>query len=58
MSVQDAASNNNVRQVYKYLVSLNVNCSQLLDTVEQTGEVMREIRNLEEQVSVRNIILS
>ncbi|XP_077975450.1 coiled-coil domain-containing protein 22-like [Styela clava] len=48
---KDAKKDDSVRQAYKYLASLNINCSQLLQTVDKTGEVMREIRDLEEQIA-------
>ncbi|XP_077975655.1 coiled-coil domain-containing protein 22 homolog [Styela clava] len=49
---KDAKKDDFVRQAYKYLIaSLNIICSQLLQTVDKTGEVMREIRDLEEQIA-------
>uniref|UniRef100_F7FW37 Coiled-coil domain-containing protein 22 n=1 Tax=Ornithorhynchus anatinus TaxID=9258 RepID=F7FW37_ORNAN len=47
---KDAKKDEDVRKAYKYLAALHENCSQLIQTVEDTGTIMREIRDLEEQI--------
>ncbi|XP_014674307.1 PREDICTED: coiled-coil domain-containing protein 22 homolog [Priapulus caudatus] len=47
---KDAKKDESVRKAYKYLASLHENCSQLIKTVEDTGVIMREIRDLEDQI--------
>ncbi|XP_059518465.1 coiled-coil domain-containing protein 22-like [Myotis daubentonii] len=39
-----------VRKAYKYLAALHENCSQLLQTIEDLGTLLREVRDLEEQI--------
>lgn len=47
---KDAKTDETARKVYKHLAALHENCGQLIDTIEDTGAVMREIRDLEEQM--------
>ncbi|XP_071980326.1 coiled-coil domain-containing protein 22 [Engystomops pustulosus] len=47
---KDAKKDEPVRKVYKYLAALHENCSQLIQTIEDTGTILREIRDLEEQI--------
>ncbi|XP_054975903.1 coiled-coil domain-containing protein 22 isoform X2 [Sorex araneus] len=47
---KDAKKDDAVRKAYKYLAALHENCSQLIKTIEDTGTIMREVRDLEEQI--------
>ncbi|XP_029463362.1 coiled-coil domain-containing protein 22 isoform X2 [Rhinatrema bivittatum] len=47
---KDAKRDEAVRKAYKYLAALHENCSQLIETIEDTGTIMRGIRDLEEQI--------
>ncbi|XP_006902769.1 PREDICTED: coiled-coil domain-containing protein 22 [Elephantulus edwardii] len=47
---KDAKKDDAVRKAYKYLAALHENCSQLIQTIEDTGTIMREARDLEEQI--------
>ncbi|KAM9751765.1 coiled-coil domain-containing protein 22 [Menidia menidia] len=47
---KDAKKDESVRKSYKYLAALHENCSQLIQTIEDTGTILREIRDLEEQI--------
>ncbi|XP_030640289.1 coiled-coil domain-containing protein 22 [Chanos chanos] len=47
---KDAKKDESVRKSYKYLAALHENCTQLIQTIEDTGTIMREIRDLEEQI--------
>ncbi|XP_050016820.1 coiled-coil domain-containing protein 22 [Alexandromys fortis] len=47
---KDAKKDDAVRKAYKYLAALHENCSQLIQTIEDTGTIMREVRDLEEQI--------
>ncbi|KAG8447812.1 hypothetical protein GDO86_015063 [Hymenochirus boettgeri] len=47
---KDAKKDEPVRKAYKYLAALHENCSQLIQTIEDTGTILREIRDLEEQI--------
>uniref|UniRef100_A0A672U4G6 Coiled-coil domain-containing protein 22 n=1 Tax=Strigops habroptila TaxID=2489341 RepID=A0A672U4G6_STRHB len=49
---KDAKRDEVVRKAYKYLAALHENCAQLIRTIEDTGTIQREIRDLEEQVGV------
>ncbi|OWJ99640.1 CCDC22 [Cervus elaphus hippelaphus] len=40
---KDAKKDDAVRKAYKYLAALHENCSQLIQTIEDTGTIMREI---------------
>lgn len=47
---KDAKKDEGVRRAYKHLAALHENCSQLMQTVEETGAIMREIRDFEDQI--------
>lgn len=47
---KDAKTDESCKQAYKSLAGLHENCSSLVNTVEETGNIMREIRDLEDQV--------
>ncbi|XP_035681357.1 coiled-coil domain-containing protein 22 homolog [Branchiostoma floridae] len=47
---RDAKKDEAVRKAYKSLAALHENCEQLIKTVEETGGIMREIRDLEDQI--------
>uniref|UniRef100_A0A5F9CX97 Coiled-coil domain-containing protein 22 n=1 Tax=Oryctolagus cuniculus TaxID=9986 RepID=A0A5F9CX97_RABIT len=47
---KDAKKDDAARKAYKYLAALHENCSQLIQTIEDTGTIMREVRDLEEQI--------
>ncbi|KAM4696950.1 LOW QUALITY PROTEIN: coiled-coil domain-containing protein 22 [Rhinophrynus dorsalis] len=47
---KDAKKDETVRKAYKYLAALHENCSHLIQTIEDTGTILREIRDLEEQI--------
>ncbi|XP_060107888.1 coiled-coil domain-containing protein 22 [Heteronotia binoei] len=47
---KDAKRDESVRKAYKYLAALHESCSQLIQTIEDTGTILREIRDLEEQI--------
>ncbi|XP_053526590.1 coiled-coil domain-containing protein 22 isoform X3 [Artibeus jamaicensis] len=49
---KDAKKDDAVRKAYKYLAALHENCSQLIQTIEDTGTIMREVRDLEEQIEM------
>ncbi|XP_061114592.1 coiled-coil domain-containing protein 22 isoform X2 [Conger conger] len=51
---KDAKRDESVRKSYKYLAALHENCTQLIQTIEDTGTIMREIRDLEEQIETEN----
>ncbi|MGH0129694.1 UNVERIFIED_CONTAM: hypothetical protein FKN15_069213 [Acipenser sinensis] len=51
---KDAKRDESVRKAYKYLAALHENCTQLIQTIEDTGTIMREIRDLEEQIETEN----
>uniref|UniRef100_A0A8C1SVW3 Coiled-coil domain-containing protein 22 n=1 Tax=Cyprinus carpio TaxID=7962 RepID=A0A8C1SVW3_CYPCA len=53
---KDAKKDESVRKSYKYLAALHENCTQLIQTIEDTGTIMREIRDLEEQVFITLIV--
>ncbi|XP_071847669.1 coiled-coil domain-containing protein 22 homolog [Apostichopus japonicus] len=50
MIFKDAKKDESVRKAYKFLASLHESFDQLIKTVEDTGSIMREIRDLEDQV--------
>ncbi|XP_075902060.1 coiled-coil domain-containing protein 22 [Nelusetta ayraudi] len=54
MVFKDAKKDESVRKSYKYLAALHENCSQLIQTIEDTGTILREIRDLEEQIESEN----
>ncbi|XP_033098923.1 coiled-coil domain-containing protein 22 homolog [Anneissia japonica] len=47
---RDAKKDEAVRKAYKYLAALHESCGLLIKTVEETGSVAREIRDLEDQI--------
>ncbi|KAK2178693.1 hypothetical protein NP493_533g00004 [Ridgeia piscesae] len=47
---RDAKKDEATRKAYKYLAALHENCRLLTRTVEETGVIMREIRELEDQI--------
>ncbi|XP_076596536.1 coiled-coil domain-containing protein 22 [Chaetodon auriga] len=51
---KDAKKDESVRKSYKYLAALHENCNQLVQTIEDTGTILREIRDLEEQIETEN----
>uniref|UniRef100_A0A8C8DVF9 Coiled-coil domain-containing protein 22 n=1 Tax=Oryzias sinensis TaxID=183150 RepID=A0A8C8DVF9_9TELE len=51
---KDAKKDESVRKAYKYLAALHENCNQLIQTIEDTGTILREIRDLEEQIETEN----
>uniref|UniRef100_A0A8C5A171 Coiled-coil domain-containing protein 22 n=1 Tax=Gadus morhua TaxID=8049 RepID=A0A8C5A171_GADMO len=51
---KDAKKDESVRKSYKYLAALHENCSQLIQTIEDTGTILREIRDLEEQIETES----
>ncbi|XP_029306966.1 LOW QUALITY PROTEIN: coiled-coil domain-containing protein 22 [Cottoperca gobio] len=51
---KDAKKDESVRKSYKYLAALHENCYQLIQTIEYTGTILREIRDLEEQIETEN----
>uniref|UniRef100_H2RV51 Coiled-coil domain-containing protein 22 n=1 Tax=Takifugu rubripes TaxID=31033 RepID=H2RV51_TAKRU len=54
MVFKDAKKDESVRKSYKYLAALHENCNQLIQTIEDTGTILREIRDLEEQIETEN----
>lgn len=48
---QDAKRDETARKAYKLLATLHSDCSELVQMVEETGAIVREIRDLEEQVT-------
>ncbi|CAG0888698.1 unnamed protein product [Darwinula stevensoni] len=47
---RDAKKDESVRKAYKHLAALHECCDQLISTVQEIGNVMREIRDLEDQM--------
>ncbi|XP_069741057.1 coiled-coil domain-containing protein 22 isoform X2 [Narcine bancroftii] len=47
---KDAKRDEVVRKAYKYLAALHENCSHLISTIEDSGTILREVRDLEEQI--------
>ncbi|KAH8025715.1 hypothetical protein HPB51_010799 [Rhipicephalus microplus] len=47
---KDAKKDEAVRRAYKYLASVHENSNQLLQAVEETGSITREMRDLEDQI--------
>ncbi|MEQ2268255.1 Coiled-coil domain-containing protein 22, partial [Xenotaenia resolanae] len=52
---KDAKKDESVRKSYKYLAALHENCNLLIQTIEDTGTILREIRDLEEQVGLSKL---
>ncbi|KAH9495231.1 hypothetical protein Btru_015787 [Bulinus truncatus] len=50
---RDAKKDDAVKKAYRFLAALHENFEQLIKTVEDTGVVMREIKDLEEQTDVQ-----
>lgn len=46
-----AKSDETARRIYKYLISLHTDCNDILSLVKESGNLSREIKDLEEQVS-------
>ena len=51
---RDAKKDEAIRRAYKYLAALHENCSHLVQIVEDTGSISREIRELEDQIDQEN----
>lgn len=51
---RDAKKDESVRRAYKSLAALHENCSQLVQIVEDTGSIVREIREIEDQIEQEN----
>ncbi|XP_008546679.1 coiled-coil domain-containing protein 22 homolog [Microplitis demolitor] len=51
---RDAKTNETSRQAYKLLATLHSDCAELINLVEETGTVVREIRDLEEQIDTES----
>lgn len=47
---RDAKKDESVKKAYRHLAALHENYEQLIKIVEQTGSIMREIRELEDQI--------
>ncbi|XP_067664009.1 coiled-coil domain-containing protein 22 homolog [Haliotis asinina] len=47
---KDAKRDEAVKKAYRFLAALHENCDHLIKTVEETGVIMREIRDLEDQI--------
>ncbi|XP_071087689.1 coiled-coil domain-containing protein 22 homolog [Haliotis cracherodii] len=47
---KDAKKDEAVKKAYRFLAALHENCDHLIKTVEETGVIMREIRDLEDQI--------
>ncbi|XP_061163989.1 coiled-coil domain-containing protein 22 homolog [Saccostrea echinata] len=57
---KDAKRDESVKKAYRHLAALHENCEQLVKTVTDTGVIMREIRELEDQIMYesKNKVLS
>lgn len=51
---RDAKKDESCRKAYKYLASLHENCKELIASVEETGLIVREIRDLEDQIEMES----
>ncbi|XP_074619647.1 coiled-coil domain-containing protein 22 homolog [Acropora palmata] len=51
---RDARKDESCRKAYKYLASLHQNCKDLISSVEETGLILREIRDLEDQIEMES----
>ncbi|KAL5012891.1 hypothetical protein ScPMuIL_011442 [Solemya velum] len=47
---KDAKKDESVKKAYRFLAALHENCELLIRTVEDTGIILREIRELEDQI--------
>lgn len=50
--LQDCKEDNASRKIYKLLMQVHAECRQTVAMIEETGAIVREIRDLEEQVSL------
>ena len=48
---RDAKTDETCRKAYKQLASIHETCALLVGAVEETSAIMREMRELEDQVS-------
>ncbi|XP_021913925.1 coiled-coil domain-containing protein 22 homolog [Zootermopsis nevadensis] len=51
---RDAKRDETARKAYKLLATLHSDCSELVQMVEETGAIVREIRDLEEQIETES----
>ncbi|XP_076446485.1 coiled-coil domain-containing protein 22 homolog [Babylonia areolata] len=51
---RDAKKDESVKKAYRFLAALHENCEQLTTTVEETGVILREIRDLEDQIETES----
>ncbi|XP_045203989.2 coiled-coil domain-containing protein 22 homolog [Mercenaria mercenaria] len=51
---RDAKKDESVKKAYRYLAALHESCELLIKTVEETGVIMREIRELEDQTETES----
>lgn len=51
---RDAKKDESARKAYKLLATLQADCNQLVAMVEETGAIVREIRDLEEQIEIES----
>lgn len=49
-SLQTAKRDEHTKHAYKLLATLHADCADLVTFVQETGSVMRELRDLEEQI--------
>lgn len=52
---RDAKKDESARKAYKLLATLQADCNQLVAMVEETGAIVREIRELEEQIEIESV---
>lgn len=52
-SFQVAKGDEAVRRIYKHLLSLHTDCSDILRLIKETGTLSREIKDLENQASIQ-----
>jgi hypothetical protein len=52
-----AKSDETARRIYKYLISLQTDCSDIQKLVKESGNLSREIKDLEDQVCFANFCL-
>jgi hypothetical protein len=51
-----AKSDETARRIYKYLISLQTDCSDIQKLVKESGNLSREIKDLEDQVCFANFV--
>ena len=51
-----AKSDETAKQIYKYLISLHNDCSDILKLIKESGTLSRQIKDLEEQVSFQTLL--